>query len=370
MSVASSSTDSLNKVIDEYCDDTSDRSSSNSASDESGGSTDENYSSGAPGLPIEVVQEQLRRASGSQAGSPSNPSDEVETVFSCAVGVHSKTDEQRLIKSLASFDRKWKTKFIFLSGFWAGNPVDVGRDPFPPYTGDLGNLRPEAAKRPSLSKFHRDRVHRARLHTDRSFHSLVTLRRLAKWGLGPEPSDEAIAHEVTVRKRMSTMKENKGKEIAGEGKRPEGMAQDRPEGQTRPTAGDKGKFLPKNIDLEGLPSRRDKRVKQGSSKVVKSKPPQSQPAVQIVDVDSSTPVESTPSKTPPRTPLAKSTTPGSSQPSTNIIESEDLAWECFQTAVKDEDINMCYNMGLKEFEHSGVHDLFKVCQYPSSLFSY
>ena len=55
MSVASSSTDSLNKVIDEYCDDTSDRSSSSSASDKSGGSTDENYSSGAPGLPIEVV---------------------------------------------------------------------------------------------------------------------------------------------------------------------------------------------------------------------------------------------------------------------------------------------------------------------------
>ena len=55
-----------------------------------------------------------------------------------------------------------------------------------------------AAKRPSLSKFHRDRVHRARLHTDRSFHSLVTLRRLAKWGLGLEPLDEAIAHEVTV----------------------------------------------------------------------------------------------------------------------------------------------------------------------------
>ena len=57
-----------------------------------------------------------------------------------------------------------------------------------------------AIKRPSLSKFHRDHVHRARLHTDRSFHSLVTLRRLAKWGLGLEPSDEAITHEVTVRR--------------------------------------------------------------------------------------------------------------------------------------------------------------------------
>ena len=101
MSVASSSTDSLNKAIDEYYEDSSDRSSSSSASDDSGGSTDENYSSGAPGLPIEVTQEQLRRASGSQAGSssnvpPSNPTDEQETVFSCAIGIHSKTDEQRL----------------------------------------------------------------------------------------------------------------------------------------------------------------------------------------------------------------------------------------------------------------------------------
>ena len=69
MSVASSSTDSLDKAIDEYYEDSS---SSSSASDNSGGSTDENYSSGAPGFPIEVVQEQLRRASSSQAGSPSS----------------------------------------------------------------------------------------------------------------------------------------------------------------------------------------------------------------------------------------------------------------------------------------------------------
>ena len=48
-----------------------------------------------------------------------------------------------LIKSLALSDRNWKTKFIFVSGFWAGNLVDVGRDPFAPYSRDLGNLRPE-----------------------------------------------------------------------------------------------------------------------------------------------------------------------------------------------------------------------------------
>ena len=32
-------------------------------------------------------------------------------------------------------------------------------------------------------------------------------------------------------------------------------------------------------------------------------------------------------------------------------------------AVLDEDINVCYDMGLKEFKHSGVHDLFKVRPY-------
>ena len=119
--------------------------------------------------------------------------------------------------------------------------MDVGRDPFAPYSGDLRNLRPKGTslpfllslhffsllfvffflyifiyiniffklssvtcftgiKRPSLSNFHRGRVHRARLHVERDFHSLVTLRCLAKWGLGPEPSDKAIAHEVIVRR--------------------------------------------------------------------------------------------------------------------------------------------------------------------------
>ena len=53
----------------------------------------------------------------------------------------------------------------------------------------------------------------------------------------------------------------------------------------------------------------------------------------------------------------------------NIVENEDLAWERFGEAVKDEDINVCNDMSLKGFEHSGVHDLFKVCNctFVSSL---
>ena len=60
----------------------------------------------------------------------------------------------RLIKSLASSDRKWKTEYIFVSGFWARNPVEVGRDPFPPYTGDLGNLRSEGTSLPLVYLSH------------------------------------------------------------------------------------------------------------------------------------------------------------------------------------------------------------------------
>ena len=54
-----------------------------------------------------------------------------------------KRKDYRLIKSLVTSDRNWKTKFFFVSSFWAGRPIEVDRDPFPPYTGELGNLRPE-----------------------------------------------------------------------------------------------------------------------------------------------------------------------------------------------------------------------------------
>ena len=52
----------------------------------------------------------------------------------------------------------------------------------------------------------------------------------------------------------------------------------------------------------------------------------------------------------------------------NIIENEDLAWERFWEAVKDEDIHAYYDMSLKDFEHSGVHDLFKVTLLLSRLY--
>ena len=44
----------------------------------------------------------------------------------------------RLVKSLPMSDRRWKTKFFFVLGLWARNLFKVVRDPFPPYTGEMG----------------------------------------------------------------------------------------------------------------------------------------------------------------------------------------------------------------------------------------
>ena len=94
-----------NKAIDEYTNPSSfsgssDSNSSSSGSSSEGNTTDE-YESSVPGLPLEVVREGLRTRyeSGSKAGT-SGPSstnkDEVEVVYSCAIGVVSKMDDRKL----------------------------------------------------------------------------------------------------------------------------------------------------------------------------------------------------------------------------------------------------------------------------------
>ena len=65
-------------------------------------------------------------------------------------------------------------------------------------------LRPSfvsGARRPYLSRFYVERIQKAHLYTDRMFHFLVSLQRLATWGLGPKPSIEDLAHEITTCKR-------------------------------------------------------------------------------------------------------------------------------------------------------------------------
>ena len=162
------------------------------------------------------------------------------------------------------------------------------------------------------------------------------------------------------------MKENKGKEIVDEEDRPETQP------QVHSSAGDKKRSVSKCLDLGNLPKQQGKKAKHGSSQTVKPNIPSSQQPIKIYDVDSSTPIETTLSKSP----LTKTTVPAISQPSqrvpSNIIENEDLAWEHFQKVVLDEDINTCDDMSLKDFEHFGVHDLFKASNhiFSSSLPKY
>ena len=105
--VLSSSRDSVNKAIDKYTDPSSFSGSSDSNNSGSGsgssseGNTTDEYESGVPELPLEVIQEGLRTRSesGSKAGTSAPLSidkDEVEVVYSCAIGVVSKTDDRKI----------------------------------------------------------------------------------------------------------------------------------------------------------------------------------------------------------------------------------------------------------------------------------
>ena len=130
--VISSSSNSIDMAIDEYHDIASYSGSSSSTSNRSseGNTTDKGYTSGVPGVPLEVFQVQLRKraASRSQAGTstsvlPSSPLDEVETVYSCTVGIHSKTNEQRLnnLRTWYQIVDELNPR-LAVSGEWCCNP--------------------------------------------------------------------------------------------------------------------------------------------------------------------------------------------------------------------------------------------------------
>ena len=123
-----SSSDTTEKAIDKYYDSSSDNSSDNSSHSNEGSSSDEGYTFGVLGLPLEVIQEQLRKAFGSQAGisssvPPSSPLDDEETVYSCAIGIHSKTNEQRLsnLKTWYQIPDEFNLR-LPVRGEWCCNP--------------------------------------------------------------------------------------------------------------------------------------------------------------------------------------------------------------------------------------------------------
>ena len=99
--------------------------------------------------------------------------------------------------------------------------------PFPPFTSPIGHLCLEgmfpfqftsflfffstfnrlthlfidaAVIRPRLDKFYLDQIDQVCTFPRRTFHDLVTLSRLAAWGLGPLPTAENLSHEETTRR--------------------------------------------------------------------------------------------------------------------------------------------------------------------------
>ena len=162
------------------------------------------------------------------------------------------------------------------------------------------------------------------------------------------------------------MKENKGKEVVDEVVRQQS--------QSRLPTGEKRKNILLRVDLGDLPSRcgREKKHKTTKPQDIKSLPLVSNlgSPVQILTLDSE-----------PKDPPSKKVSsivhaPTSSLPSKEVpqhlLGNKDLAWERFMAVVTDVDVSACYNMSLKDFEHSSVHDLFKVSfffflKYISSL---
>ena len=147
------------------------------------------------------------------------------------------------------------------------------------------------------------------------------------------------------------MKENKGKEVTDEGVK----------SQPRPPTCEKRKNISLRVDLGDLPSRRGREKKHKSSKPQDVKSPlasNQESPVQILTLNYE------PKDPPSKKILSIVHAPTPSTPSKEVpqhlLGNDNLAWERFSTAVTDVDVGACYNMSLKDFEHSGVHDLFKV----------
>ena len=44
----------------------------------------------------------------------------------------------------------------------------------------------------------------------------------------------------------------------------------------------------------------------------------------------------------------------------NLVLDEDYAWKTFKGIISDKKVSACYDMSVKDFECSTIHDLFKV----------
>ena len=126
------------------------------------------------------------------------------------------------------------------------------------------------------------------------------------------------------------------------------------------------------MDLDDLPSRQGPK-KQKSSKASLPKVPKFTPTmdlddtvVNVVPIQIVPPVQTNP---PPLAKAPRKPHPSeSSKHSFNLVLDEGYAWRKFKGIITNNEVNSCYNISMKDFERSTIHDLFKICKFHSSLF--
>ena len=129
------------------------------------------------------------------------------------------------------------------------------------------------------------------------------------------------------------------------------------------------------MDLGDLPSHRGLKKQKPSKTPLPKVPKFTPPTVDLDDlVVNVVPVQTVPfvqsdppplAKTPHRThPLEPSKRPP------NFVLDKGYAWKTFKGIIIDNEVNSCYNMSVRDFEGSTIHDLFKVYKFRSSLFCF
>lgn len=157
------------------------------------------------------------------------------------------------------------------------------------------------------------------------------------------------------------MRENKEKTVASGD---EDVAAPTPKVASVQAGKRKSKPISSNVDLDDLPSRRGHKKQKPSKTSLPKVPKFVPPTVNLdepVDVEPVQIVHPVQSDPPPAPKTSHKPSPAetSDRPS-NLVLNEGYAWRTFKGIVTDHEVNECYNMSVKEFERSGIHDLFKV----------
>ena len=127
------------------------------------------------------------------------------------------------------------------------------------------------------------------------------------------------------------------------------------------------------MNLGDLPSRRGSKKQKPSKTSLPKVPKFTLPTVDLDDlVINVVPVQTIPPvQTNPPTPAKTSCKTHPSDPSKqppNLVLDEGYAWRTFKGIITDNEVNSCYNISVRDFERSAIHDLFKVYKFHSLLF--